>query len=79
MTEIFTAKYTLLWTFGMAAALYLPVRRLIWVLYVRRADRDGAESSDEERLALKKRAGISALLLCFVFSYFYVAHLFRGP
>ena len=79
MAELFTAKYTLLWTFAMAAALYLPVRRLIWVLYVRRAERDGAESSDEERLALKKRAGISALLLCFVFSYFYVAHLFRGP
>ncbi len=79
MTELFTAKYTLLWTLAMAAALYLPVRRLIWVLYVRRAEKDGVESSDEERLALKKRAGISALLLCFVFSYFYVAHLFRGP
>ena len=79
MTEIFTAKYTLLWTFGMAAALYLPVRRLIWVFYVRRAEKDGEERSDEERLSLKKRAGMTALLLCFVFSYFYVAHLFRGP
>ena len=79
MTEIFTAKYTLLWTFGLVAAMFLPVRRLIWVLYVRRAERDGAERSDEERLALKKRAGITTLLLCFVFSYFYVAYLFRGP
>ena len=80
MAELFTAKYTLLWTLAMAAALYLPVRRLIWVLYVRRAERDGEESSDEERLALKKRAGISALLLCFVFfPIFYVAHLFQGP
>ena len=79
MTEIFTAKYTLLWTFGLAAALFLPVRRLIWVLYVRRAERGGAESSDEERFALNKRAGITALLLCFVFAYFYVAYLFRGP
>ncbi len=79
MTEIFTAKYTLLWTFAMAAALYLPVRRLIWVFYVRRAEKDGEERSDEERLSLKKRAGMTALLLCFVFSYFYVAHLFRGP
>ena len=79
MTEIFTAKYTLLWTFAMAAALYLPVRRLIWVFYVRRAEKDGEERSDEERLALKKRAGITTLLLCFVFSYFYTMHLFRGP
>ena len=79
MTEIFTAKYTLLWMFAMAAALYLPVRRLIWVFYVRRAEKDGEERSDEERLSLKKRAGMTALLLCFVFSYFYVAHLFRGP
>ena len=79
MTEIFTAKYTLLWTFGLVAALYLPVRRLIWVFYVRRAEKDGEERSDEERLSLKKRAGMTALLLCFVFAYFYTMHLFRGP
>ena len=62
---------------ALGAALFLPVRQLIWVLYVRRAERDGSETSDEERLALRKRAGMTAVLLCFVFSYFYMNHLFR--
>ncbi len=79
MAELFTAQYSLLWVIALAAALFLPVRQLIWTLYVRRAEKDGAETSGEERLDLKKRAGMTALLLCFVFSYFYVAHLFRGP
>lgn len=77
MAELFTAKYMLLWVIALAAALFLPVRQLIWVLYVRRAERDGSETSDEERLALKNRAGMTAILLCFVFSYFYMNHLFR--
>ena len=79
MAELFTAKYMLLWVLALAGALFLPVRQLIWVLYVRRAERDGSETSDEERLTLKNRAGVTALLLCFVFSYFYMNHLFQGP
>ncbi len=79
MAELFSVRYMLLWALALAAALFLPVRQLIWVLYVRRAERDGAETSGEERLALKRRAGVTALLLSFVFSYFYIAHLFRGP
>ena len=79
MAELFTAKYVLLWVLALGASLFLPVRQLIWVLYVRRAERDGSETSDEERLVLRKRAGMTAALLCFVFSYFYMNHLFRGP
>ncbi len=79
MAELFTARYVLLWVLALGTALFLPVRQLIWVLYVRRAERDGVETSDEERLALKKRAGVTAVLLCFVFSYFYMNFLFRGP
>lgn len=79
MAQFFTAEYMLLWALSLAAALFLPVRRLIWVLFVRRAENDGERTSEEGRIALKKRAGVTALLLCFVFSYFYVAHLFRMP
>ena len=53
MAELFTAKYLLLWALALGAALFMPVRQLIWVLYVRRAERDGAETSDEERLVFK--------------------------
>lgn len=79
MAALFSAKYMLLWALALGAALFLPVRQLIWVLYVRRAEQDGAETSGEERLALRRRAGVTAALLSFVFSYFYAAHLFRGP
>lgn len=77
MAELFSAKYMLLWALALAAALFAPVRRLIWVLYVRRAE--GETAPEEERLALRRRAGATALLLCFVFSYFYMAYLFRTP
>ncbi len=79
MAELFSAKYMLLWALALAAALFAPVRRLIWVLYVRRAEREGETAPEEERLALRRRAGVTALLLCFVFSYFYMAYLFRTP
>ncbi len=72
-----TADYDWLWTIVLAAALYLPVRRLIWVLYVRRAERDGNED-EARREALKRRAGMTAVLLCFVFAYFYVSSVFRS-
>ena len=71
-----TAEYDWLWTIVLAAALFLPVRRLIWVLYVRRAERDGNEDA-ARRDALKRRAGITAVLLCFVFAYFYVSTVFQ--
>ncbi|PIW27541.1 MAG: hypothetical protein COW30_10130 [Rhodospirillales bacterium CG15_BIG_FIL_POST_REV_8_21_14_020_66_15] len=61
------------------AALFLPVRRLIWVLTVRRAvEKGGEENVDEtERKRLLRRAGITAAVLCFVFSYFYVQTWFK--
>ncbi len=76
MAELFTAEYALLWTVAMALALFFPVRRLIWVLYVRRAERDGEEDA-ERRQRLLKRAGMTAALLSFVFAYFYITWLFR--
>ncbi len=72
-----TAQYDWLWTLVLAGALFYPVRRLMWVLYVRRAERDGNED-ETRRGALMRRAGFTAALLCFVFSYIYVASLF-GP
>ena len=77
MADLFTADYALLWTAAMALALYFPVRRLIWVLYVRRAERDGNEDA-ERRRRLHGRAGMTAALLSFVFAYFYISWLFRG-
>jgi hypothetical protein len=44
---------------------------LIWVLSVRRAERDGKED-EARRQSLKRRAGVTAALLCFIVAYFYV-------
>ncbi len=71
-----TAQYDWLWMIVLAGALYLPVHRLVWVLYVRRAERDGNEDAPRRAL-LMRRAGYTAALLCFVFSYFYVSSLLR--
>ena len=76
MAQLLTAQYDWLWTLVLAAALFFPVRQLLWVLYVRRAERDGNED-EARRTALKRRAGITAALLCFVFSFFYVSTLLR--
>ena len=77
MAELFTEKYVLLWTAVLVAALFFPVRRFIWVMSVRRAERDGKQD-EERRKKLKRRAGVTAGLLCFVFSYFYTGVMLSG-
>ena len=71
MAELFTAKYALLWVFALALALFLPARNLIWALMVRRA-MSKAEIDAAEKQRLRQRAGVTATLLTFVFSYFFV-------
>jgi len=75
MAELFTERYVLLWALALAAALFLPVRRLIWVLYVRRAERE-APIDEAARARLKGRAGFTAALLCLVFAVLYTNYLF---
>jgi hypothetical protein len=74
MAEIFTEKYHLLWALLLAAALFLPVRRLIWVLSVRRVQRlEGQEADPERQRVLMRRAGATAALLCFLVGYLYTS------
>ncbi|NIR59680.1 MAG: hypothetical protein GWO02_09225 [Gammaproteobacteria bacterium] len=57
----------------LAALLYLPVTRLIWVLSVRRLERRrGQELPDAEIQGQLKRARLIATLVCIVFAYFFV-------
>ena len=79
MQSLFTPEYRWLWTIALMLALFLPVRHLIWVLTVRRAIEKGGQESvdDAEQQRLKRRAGFTAVLLCFVFSYFYVQTWFQ--
>lgn len=79
MTALNSPDYFWLWALLLAAALFYPVRQLIWIVQVRRAERDG-NPDEERRGALKRRATITSVLLCAVFSFLYTAHLFsRQP
>ena len=76
MAEFFTAEYQWMWALILTLALFFPVRSLIWGLAVRRAIKKQGDIEDEQRMGLKKRAGMTSILLCFVFSYFYSLTLF---
>lgn len=82
MQSLFSADYMYLWGVVLAATLFFPVRRLIWVLMVRRAQQSSADQTldieETEQARLKRRAGVTAALLCFVFSMLYVNTLFGG-
>ena len=66
-----------LWIILLSAVLFFPVRKLIWVLYVRKKQKAQQTVSEEEKISLKKRATFTAILLCIVFSYIYVKQVFN--
>jgi len=66
-----------LWIILLSTVLFFPVRKLIWVLYVRKKQKTQQSVSEEEKIILKKRATITAILLCIVFSYIYVKQVFN--
>lgn len=67
-----------IWVLLLAALLFFPARQIIWVLSVRRAEaRDGRED-EARRHALKRRASITAGLLCFVFAFFFISYSMSG-
>ena len=66
-----------LWIILLSTFLFFPVRKLIWVLYVRKKQKTQQSVSEEEKISLKKRATITAILLCIVFSYVYVKQVFN--
>jgi len=77
MSSLFPTDYTLLWTVVLALLLFLPVRHLLWILAVRRAERK-APIDEAERRRLKRRASVTSALLCFVFAFFYTLNLVTG-
>ena len=66
-----------IWVAVLSAALFFPVRKLIWVLYVRKKQKTQREVTENEKRNLKKRANFTSVLLCIVFSYLYVIQVFN--
>ena len=66
-----------LWTILLSLALFYPVRKLIWILYVRRKQKIQQNVSEDEKKFLKKRATFTSIFLSIVFSYVYVSQVFN--
>ena len=77
LTPFYMTFHDPLWIILLSTALFFPVRKLIWVLYVRKKQKTQQSVSEEEKSSLKKRATLTALLLCLVFSYVYVKQVFN--
>ena len=65
------------WIILLSLVLFFPVRKLIWVLYVRKKQKTQQSVSEEEKIILKKRATFTSVLICIVFSYLYVNQVFN--
>ena len=76
LTPYYITFHDPLWIILLSAVLFFPVRKLIWVLYVRKKQKTQKSVSEEEKRSLKKRAAFTAILLCIVFSYIYVKQVF---
>ena len=77
LTPYYIIFHDPLWIVLLSTALFFPVRKLIWVLNVRKKQKAQRSVSEEEKKILKKRATFTAVLLCIVFSYIYVQQVFN--
>ena len=76
-TSFYIAFHDPIWVILLSTVLFFPVRKLIWVLYVRKKQKSQKTVSEEEKKSLKKRATFTSVLLCIVFSYLYVSQVFN--
>ncbi len=76
MASIFQPQYWLLWGALLALLLFFPIRKIIWVMSVRRVQRKGQTMDDDTQQRLFRRAGVTSALLSFLFSLAYTNYLF---
>ena len=77
LTKYYIIFHDPLWILVLSTALFFPVRKLIWVLHVRKMQKKQNTVSDLETKSLKKKATFTSILLCIVFSYIYVNQVFN--
>ena len=75
--SFYIAFHDPIWVVALSAVLFFPVRKLIWVLYVRKKQKSQKTVSEDEKINLKKRATFTSVLLCVDFSYIYVIQVFN--
>jgi hypothetical protein len=77
LTEYYIIFHDPFWALILSSALYLPIRKLIWVLHVRKKQKTQKFVSEEEKKILKKKAAFTSIFLSIVFSYIYVNQVFN--
>ncbi len=77
LTNIYITFHDPIWVIVLSTALFFPVRQLIWVLYVRKKQKNQGVVTEDEKRNLKKRANFTSIFLCIVFSYLYVIQVFN--
>lgn len=77
MEQLFSQEYWFFWAVVLGVALFVPVRSLIWMMSVNRAAKKaGGTIDDDVKQRLKRKASVTAGLLCFVFAILYTYVLF---
>ena len=77
LTNYYLMFHDPFWIIILSIVLFFPVRKLIWILYVRKKQKTQKSVSEEEKNFLRKRATFTAILLCIIFSYIYVKQVFN--
>ena len=79
MEGMLPLDYRWLWSAALAVALFFPVRKMIWVLAVRKEQRRAGKEPDEKmQKYLKGRATVTSGLLCLIFAAAYGGVMFGG-
>ena len=79
MDFLFQPENFWIWGLLLGTALFFPVRHLLWVLTVNRASRAAGEAlGPAEQARLKRRASVTAALLCYIFAMLYAPASFGG-
>ncbi|MAK12711.1 MAG: hypothetical protein CMI73_03480 [Candidatus Pelagibacter sp.] len=79
MLELYKTFYQPIWTLALFAALYFPIKKILYQLYMKKYFKDNTDKNDldnEIETKLNKRAKFTSILLSFVFSYLYVQNVF---
>ena len=79
MLELYKTFHQPIWTIGLFIALYFPIKKILYQLYMKKFFKDNPEKTDlddEIKKKINKRARFTSILLSLVFSYLYVQNVF---
>ncbi len=77
ISNLYSSFHDPFWVIILSVTLFFPIRKLIWVLYVRKKQKTQKSVSEYEKKTLKQRATLTSVLLSIIFSYIYVNQVFN--